>query len=147
MTNGSNGAKELNLFAMQSYLGNCFCSMFSLSIFAASCHLSSALTVRVCLLLTEILFIKINDELYVHTHWATKTIIKTFIFSLLSEPKVVSGAGLQVTGEQKVVMASRAGRLLRSVKLLLAREKSYDVSTAEGRKRGRRLTKSVSTTR
>lgn len=66
--------------------------------------------------------------------------------SLLSEPKVVSGAGLQVTGEQKVVMASRAGRLLRSVKLLLAREKSYDVSTAEGRKRGRRLTKSVSTT-
>ena len=98
-------------------------------------------------MLTEILFIKIKDELYVHTHWATKTIIKTFIFSLLSEPKVVSGAGLQVTGEQKVVMASRAGRLLRSVKLLLAREKSYDVSTAEGRKRGRRLTKSVSTTR
>ena len=45
------------------------------------------------------------------------------------------------------MMASKAGKLLRSVKLLLAREKSYDVSVAEGRKRGRRLTKSVSTTR
>ena len=52
-----------------------------------------------------------------------------------------------VSGEQKVMMASKAGKLLRSVKLLLAREKSYDVSVAEGRKRGRRLTKSVSTTR
>ena len=39
--------------------------------------------------------------------------------------------------EPKIVMASRAGRLLRSVRLLLAREKSYDVSTAEGRRRGR----------
>ena len=47
--------------------------------------------------------------------------------------------------EPRIVVASRAGRLLRSVRLLLAREKSYDVSTAEGRRRGRRLgTKSVS---
>ena len=102
-------------------------------------------------MLTEILFIKINDELYVWLHWDTITIIKTFIFSLLSEPKVeqsgVDRLEMAVSGEQKVVMASRAGRLLRSVRLLLAREKSYDVSTAEGRKRGRRLTKSVSTTR
>ena len=73
-------------------------------------------------------------------------------YSLLSEPKIdvehnVKVDMANVTREQKVVMASKAGRLLRSVKLLLAREKSYDVSVAEGRKRGRRLTKSVSTTR
>ena len=52
--------------------------------------------------------------------------------------------GRLVTGEQKVVMANRAGRLLRTVKLLLAREKSYDLSSAEGRKGGRRLSKSSS---
>ena len=52
-----------------------------------------------------------------------------------------------MAGEQKGVMASKAGRLLRSVRLLLAREKSYDVTVAERSKRGRRLTKSVSTTR
>ena len=52
-----------------------------------------------------------------------------------------------VSGEQKVVMANRAGRLLRTVKLLLAREKSYDLSSAEGRKGGRRLSKSSSTSR
>ena len=47
--------------------------------------------------------------------------------------------------EPRIVVASRAGRLLRSVRLLLAREKSYDVSTAEGRRRGRRpQAKSVS---
>ena len=39
-------------------------------------------------------------------------------------------------------VASKAGRLLRSVRLLLAREKSYDLSSAEGRKpRGRRVGK------
>lgn len=48
--------------------------------------------------------------------------------------------------EPRIVVASRAGRLLRSVRLLLAREKSYDVSTAEGRRRGRRPAKSVSST-
>ena len=52
-----------------------------------------------------------------------------------------------VSGEQKVVMANRAGRLLRTVKLLLAREKSYDLSSAEGRKGGRRLSKSSSSSR
>ena len=52
-----------------------------------------------------------------------------------------------VSGEQKVVMANRAGRLLRTVKLLLAREKSYDLSSAEGRKGGRRLSKSSSISR
>ena len=70
----------------------------------------------------------------------------------MSEPKLELETPLKVdmdkvSREQKVVMASKAGRLLRSVKLLLAREKSYDVSVAEGRKRGRILTKSVSTTR
>ena len=55
--------------------------------------------------------------------------------------------GRLVSGEQKVVMANRAGRLLKTVKLLLAREKSYDLSSAEGRKGGRRLSKSSSISR
>ena len=38
----------------------------------------------------------------------------------------------------KVVMASKASRLLKSVRLMLAREKSYDVSQAEEGKRGRK---------
>ena len=62
-----------------------------------------------------------------------------------AEPEVVSSQ--PPPAEPKIVMASRAGRLLRSVRLLLAREKSYDVSTAEGRRRGRRPAKSVSSTR
>lgn len=60
-------------------------------------------------------------------------------------PEVVSSQPSQ--SEPRIVVASRAGRLLRSVRLLLAREKSYDVSTAEGRRRGRRPGKSVSSTR
>ena len=55
--------------------------------------------------------------------------------------------GRIVSGEQKVVMANKAGRLLKTVKLLLAREKSYDLSSAEGRKGGRRLSKSSSMSR
>ena len=35
-------------------------------------------------------------------------------------------------------MASKASRLLKSVRLMLAREKSYDVSQAEEGKRGRK---------
>ena len=38
----------------------------------------------------------------------------------------------------QVVMASKASRLLKSVRLMLAREKSYDVSQAEEGKRGRK---------
>lgn len=53
----------------------------------------------------------------------------------------------EVPGEKKVVMANRAGRLLRTVKLLLAREKSYDLSSAEGRKGGRRWSKTSSASR
>ena len=93
----------------------------------------------------------------------------TSSFSLLSEPRLVHRLdhkletkvepreevkveakveakveGRLVSGEQKVVMANRAGRLLKTVKLLLAREKSYDLSSAEGRKGGRRLSKSSS---
>ena len=52
-----------------------------------------------------------------------------------------------VSGEQKVVLASKASRLLKTVKLMLAREKSYNVSSAEGRKRGRKLQKSGYQTR
>ena len=44
---------------------------------------------------------------------------------------------LTVNNETKVAMVSKASCLLKTVKLMLAREKSYDVSTAEGRKRGR----------
>jgi len=65
--------------------------------------------------------------------------------SLLAEPKVLSLTAPQldlVSGEQKVVLASKASRLLKTVKLMLAREKSYNVSSAEGRKRGRKLQKS-----
>ena len=68
---------------------------------------------------------------------------------MLPEPKLVpvmSQLG-HVPGEKKAAMANRAGRLLRTVKLLLAREKSYDLCSAEGRKGGRRLSKSSSTTR
>jgi len=64
--------------------------------------------------------------------------------SLLAEPKVLSLTAPQldlVSGEQKVVLASKASRLLKTVKLMLAREKSYNVSSAEGRKRGRKQTK------
>eukprot|EP00090_Calanus_glacialis_P013982 TRINITY_DN22614_c0_g1_i2.p1 TRINITY_DN22614_c0_g1~~TRINITY_DN22614_c0_g1_i2.p1 ORF type:complete len:826 (+),score=189.98 TRINITY_DN22614_c0_g1_i2:94-2571(+) len=66
--------------------------------------------------------------------------------SLLSEPKVLSLTAPQldlVSGEQKVVLASKASRLLKTVKLMLAREKSYNVSSAEGRKRGRKQSKSA----
>jgi len=64
--------------------------------------------------------------------------------SLLSEPKVVPAPQLElVSGEQKVAMASKASRLLKTVKLMLAREKSYNVSSAEGRKRGRKQNKSA----
>ena len=79
-----------------------------------------------------------------------------YYFSLLAETrshercdqeKVVDMETREVGDQHKVVMASKAGKLLKSVKLLLAREKSYDLSNAEGRKRNRRLTKSVSTTR
>jgi len=70
--------------------------------------------------------------------------------SLLAEPKVLSLTAPQlelVSGEQKVVLASKASRLLKTVKLMLAREKSYNVSSAEGRKRGRKLQKSGYQTR
>jgi len=66
--------------------------------------------------------------------------------SLLAEPKVLSLTAPQlelVSGEQKVVLASKASRLLKTVKLMLAREKSYNVSSAEGRKRGRKVNKSA----
>ena len=53
----------------------------------------------------------------------------------------------EVPGEKKGVMANRAGRLLRTVKLLLAREKSYDLTSAEGRKGGRRWSKTSSSSR
>ena len=62
----------------------------------------------------------------------------------MAEPKVWSLTAPQldlVSGEQKVVLASKASRLLKTVKLMLAREKSYNVSSAEGRKRGRKQTK------
>ena len=60
--------------------------------------------------------------------------INTDVFSLLSEPKV---SPVPVSkGQPKVVLASRAGRLLRSVRLLMAREKSYDVSQGRGSGRG-----------
>ena len=68
------------------------------------------------------------------------------MFSLLSEPKVLSLTAPQldlVSGEQKVVLASKASRLLKTVKLMLAREKSYNVSSAEGRKRGRKQSKTA----
>jgi len=58
--------------------------------------------------------------------------------SLLSDSKS-SVAPLELaTPEAKVVMASKASRLLKSVRLMLAREKSYDVSQAEEGKRGRK---------
>ena len=73
-----------------------------------------------------------------------KTDILIIMFSLLSEPKVVPAPQLElVSGEQKVAMASKASRLLKTVKLMLAREKSYNVSSAEGRKRGRKQNKSA----
>ena len=53
---------------------------------------------------------------------------------MLAEPKV-SPAPMS-KGQPKVVLASRAGRLLRSVRLLMAREKSYDVSQGRGSGRG-----------
>ena len=53
---------------------------------------------------------------------------------MLAEPKV-SPAPVS-KGQPKVVLASRAGRLLRSVRLLMAREKSYDVSQGRGSGRG-----------
>ena len=60
--------------------------------------------------------------------------INTDVFSLLSDPKV---SPVPVSkGQPKVVLASRAGRLLRSVRLLMAREKSYDVSQGRGSGRG-----------
>ena len=65
---------------------------------------------------------------------------------MLAEPKVLSLTAPQlelVSGEQKVVLASKASRLLKTVKLMLAREKSYNVSSAEGRKRGRKVNKSA----
>ena len=40
-------------------------------------------------------------------------------------------------------MASKASRLLKSVRLMLAREKSYDVSQAEEGKRGRKSGRTV----
>ena len=68
---------------------------------------------------------------------------------MLPEPKLVPVMNqlAEVPGEKKVVMANRAGRLLRTVKLLLAREKSYDLCSAEGRGGGRRLSKCSSSTR
>ena len=45
---------------------------------------------------------------------------------------------LDLTIASQVVMASKASRLLKSVRLMLAREKSYDVSQAEEGKRGRK---------
>ena len=40
-------------------------------------------------------------------------------------------------------MASKASRLLKSVRLMLARERSYDVSQAEDGKRGRKASKTA----
>ena len=40
-------------------------------------------------------------------------------------------------------MASKASRLLKSVRLMLARERSYDVSQAEEGKRGRKASKTA----
>ena len=63
---------------------------------------------------------------------------------MLAEPKV-SPAPVS-KGQPKVVLASRAGRLLRSVRLLMAREKSYDVSQGRGSGRGSAATRWVSCT-
>merc|ERR1712223_2253627 len=63
--------------------------------------------------------------------------------SLLSDSKS-SVAPLELaTPEAKVVMASKASRLLKSVRLMLARERSYDVSQAEEGKRGRKASKTA----
>merc|ERR1712223_2189636 len=63
--------------------------------------------------------------------------------SLLSDSKS-SVAPLELaTPEAKVVMASKASRLLKSVRLMLARERSYDVSQAEEGKRGREASKTA----
>ena len=50
---------------------------------------------------------------------------------------------LDLNISSQVVMASKASRLLKSVRLMLAREKSYDVSQAEEGKRGRKSGRTV----
>ena len=137
------------LFVPGAYLGNCLCPMFS-AIFAQSASLTSVIN---CLGFCPLLQRLSSSLVFKRNH-----IFSSTFFSLLSDtkmptlpsepeaaPEAVSSQPPQ--SEPRIVVASRAGRLLRSVRLLLAREKSYDVSTAEGRRRGRRPAKSVSSTR